>query len=138
MSGGMKAALRQKLLVISLLDDVAVLHDKNQVRIADRRQPVSDHKASAALHQLIHRPLDPMLRAGIDGARGLVQNHNGIVGQDRSRDGQKLLLSLSPLAIISLAILITFPNMTSCISQQNLKKEQHLQLLSSNHNFMIS
>ena len=39
----------------ALLDNGAVVHDENQIRIANRGQPVGDDEAGAALHQLVHR-----------------------------------------------------------------------------------
>ena len=53
--------------MVALLDDISVLHDKNQIRIANRRQPMGDDKARSALHQVIHCFLDLDLCSGING-----------------------------------------------------------------------
>ena len=48
---GIRAAGRQQLVVIALLDDIAVAHDQNQVGVADGREAVRDDKARTAFHQ---------------------------------------------------------------------------------------
>ena len=53
--------------MVALLDDISVLHDKNQIRIANRGQPMGNDKACSALHQVIHCFLDLDLCSGING-----------------------------------------------------------------------
>ena len=77
-----------------LLDDVSVIQDKDQIRIADGRQPVRDHKACPALHQTIHSALNQLLCTSIDGGGRLVQNQYTAVCKHRPRNGEKLFLSL--------------------------------------------
>ena len=43
-----EAVLRQKLLVLALLDDVPVLHNENHVRLADGREPDGTERGTAA------------------------------------------------------------------------------------------
>ena len=45
----------------ALLDNVAVVHDQNQVGIHDRRQAMRDHKARAPAHKRIHGTADGKL-----------------------------------------------------------------------------
>ncbi len=98
--GVVEAALGQQLLVAALLDDLAVAHHQNQVRIADGAQPVGHHKAGAALHELIEGLLDQHLRAGIDAGGRLVQNQHGRQGQHHTGDAQELLLSAADAVLI--------------------------------------
>ena len=59
--------LRKQLFMVALLDDISVLHDKNQIRIANRRQPMGDDEACSALHQVIHGFLDLDFGSCVDG-----------------------------------------------------------------------
>ena len=79
----------------ALLNNVAVAHDQNFIRIADGRQPVRNNKTRTAFHQAVHGGLDALLGAGIDAGCCFVQNQNAIVGQNRTGDGQQLLLALA-------------------------------------------
>ena len=78
----------------ALFYDVAVLHDKDHIRIAYGRQAVCDDKAGTSLHQVIHRFLDRHLCARINRRRRLVKNQDLIVCKNCSGDGEKLLLPL--------------------------------------------
>ena len=78
----------------ALLDHGAVLHDENEIRIADRGQPMGDDEARSALHQLVHRLLDVDFRPRIDAARRFIQNENRRVRQNGAGDRQQLLLTL--------------------------------------------
>ena len=69
-----KALLLEQFFVSALLYDVAVLHDKDHIRIAYGRQAVCDDKAGTSLHQMIHRFLDRHLCARINRRRRLVKN----------------------------------------------------------------
>ena len=73
----------------ALLDDIAVLHDQDQVRRADRRETMRDHERRTALHKVIHGPLDALLRARVDRARRLIENEHAPVRQDRARNREK-------------------------------------------------
>ena len=55
----------KKLLVCSLLDNVAVVHHEDEVGIADRRQAVGDDEARPPLHEVVHRLLDQDLSVGV-------------------------------------------------------------------------
>ena len=41
----------QKFPVVSLLDDIAVLHDENDIGFADGGEAVGDNETGSALHQ---------------------------------------------------------------------------------------
>ena len=73
-------------------DDVAVLHDEDEVGVFDRRQTVGDNEAGAVFRQLIHGALDEQLRARVDRAGRLVEDEHGRVLEHGAGDGQQLLL----------------------------------------------
>ena len=58
----------------ALLHNVSVVHNKNQIRIADGGKAVGDDKACAAFHQTDHGLLDQHLDAGIDRTGCFVEN----------------------------------------------------------------
>ena len=76
----------------ALLDDAALVHDDDAVRVADGREPVCDDKAGPALAQPRHRELNLHLGAGVDAAGRLVQDQHGSVGQEGTGNRQQLLL----------------------------------------------
>jgi hypothetical protein len=47
--------------VRALLDDLALLHDRDDVSIAYGRQPVSDYNSRAANHEVVKGRLDDVL-----------------------------------------------------------------------------
>ena len=77
----------------ALLDNVPVLHDKDDVRLADGGQAVGDDEARSALHHSGKRRLNVHLRARVDGACGLVENEHRRQAEHDTRDAKKLLLS---------------------------------------------
>src|SRR6266496_2971292 len=91
---GIEAAFRQQLLVGSLLDDTAVVHNKNQVRIPNGGEPVGYDKICPSLHQFAHRLLNQHLCSGIDATGCLIKNKDRRIGQDRTGNSQQLLLTL--------------------------------------------
>ena len=62
--------------------------------MADRRQTMRDDEGRPALHELLHRLLNQMLRTGIDRGGSLVEDQDRIVREQCTGDGQKLLLAL--------------------------------------------
>ena len=61
-----ETALAQQLVVRPLLDDLPVLEDDDQVGVANRREPVSNHERRSAREQRPERPLDLAFRADVD------------------------------------------------------------------------
>ena len=80
--------------MISLLNDISVLHHQDQICILNGRKSVGDNKAGPSLHQVIHSLLDLHFCSCINGRCGLIQNQDLIVCQDRSCNGKQLLLPL--------------------------------------------
>ena len=80
--------------MISLLDNVTVFHNQDQVCILDGRKSVRDHKACSALHQIVHGFLDTHFGSGIYRGGCLIQDQNLIIGKDCPGNSEKLFLSL--------------------------------------------
>ena len=74
-------------------DDIAVVHNEDEVGVFDRREPVRDDKGGAALHELVHRLLNLQLGARVDGACRLVQNEHRGVAHHRAGDRELLALT---------------------------------------------
>ena len=79
----------------ALLDNVAVIHDQDEVGIHDRRQTVRDHKARTPAHKRVHGTADGKLGARIHARRRLIQNENRRVVEQHARNGQQLALALT-------------------------------------------
>ena len=88
--------------MIAALDDAAMVEHHDHVRILDRREPVRDDEHRAPLHKLIHAALHERLRAGVDGACRLVEDHDRRIGHGRARDAQQLPLPLAQAAAVTL------------------------------------
>ena len=77
----------------AVLDDVALLHDQNEVGVADGGQTVGDDEAGAVFRQPVHGPLGDEFCPGVHGGGGLVQNEHGTVLDHGPGNGEQLLLS---------------------------------------------
>ena len=60
------AALLQQLQVPALLDDAAVAHDEDEVRLADGGQAVGDQERRAVAQQVVDGVLDKLLRLRVE------------------------------------------------------------------------
>ena len=61
-----EAALSHQCIMVTLLNDISILHDQNQIGIPDCLKAVRDNKARPSLHQIIHCLLNLRLSTGID------------------------------------------------------------------------
>ena len=86
--------------MISLLDDIAILHNKDQICIFDRRKSVCNNKACSALHQVVHCFLDLHFCSGIDRRCCLIKDQDLVVCKNCSCNGKKLFLSLRDIACL--------------------------------------
>ena len=84
----------------ALLDDPAVPHHQDHVRLTDRGEPVRNDKCRAPFHQLRKCILDLHLRPGINGRGRLVKNQHRRPAKHHAGNAQKLLLSLGQSAAI--------------------------------------
>src|SRR5659263_205685 len=90
---GVESVLCEQLLVSPLLDDRTMVHDKDVVSVSDGRETVGNDETGPPGHQLCHCFLDAYFRSGIDTACSLIENQDGRVCQDHTRDRQQLLLA---------------------------------------------
>lgn len=61
----------------ALLNNASMVHDYDDIRLANGGEAVGNHKACSALHQVCHGQLNRDLRTGIDAGRGFIQDENG-------------------------------------------------------------
>ena len=77
----------------ALLDDAAVAHDEDEVRLADGGQAVGDQERRAVAQQVVDGVLDKLLRLRVDGGRRLVEHEDARIGQHGARKGDQLLFA---------------------------------------------
>mmetsp|Transcript_20946 Transcript_20946/g.65401 ORF Transcript_20946/g.65401 Transcript_20946/m.65401 type:complete len:487 (+) Transcript_20946:20-1480(+) len=90
----------QQLAVGALLHDAALVHDEDPVALLDRGEAVCDHDGATCLvvlDHLVQGCLHHALSLGVQGARGLVQQHDRGLADDGAGDGQALLLAAAEL-----------------------------------------
>src|SRR2546425_4646184 len=90
---GVKAALAQELGMRALGDERAALQDDDAVGVLHRGEAVRDRQRGAALLQRLERALDHEFARGIQRTRGLVEQQDRAVGEQRPRDRQALALA---------------------------------------------
>ena len=84
------------------LHHFAPVHHHQPVGLAQGRQAVSDGDRGAPFHQVVERLLDFLLGFGIDRRRGLVEDQDARVDQQRSRNADALALAArQPLAALT-------------------------------------
>ena len=64
----------EQLTMASLLDDVAVFHDEDEVSVPDSGEAMGDDEASTLLAQVCHRLLNEHLGAGVHRTSGFVKD----------------------------------------------------------------
>ena len=69
-------------------DDPPIINHQHLVGVANGAQPMSDHKARAAPHQVEKRLLDVDFGARVDARCGLIQEKNAWISQNRPRDSK--------------------------------------------------
>ena len=74
-------------------DDLAAVEHDDFVRAHDGAQPLGDDEGRAALHQLVQRLLDEELGLRVHARRGVVEDEDARVHEQRARDGDALLLA---------------------------------------------
>ena len=63
-----------ELLVITMLDDITIYHNEDDVSILNSGQAVGDDKASPTHHELAESLLNQDFCSGIDGGSRLIQD----------------------------------------------------------------
>jgi len=95
-------ALRpQQLPVISFLNDISVLHDKDQVCVHDCGQPVGNDKACAVLHELSHSLPDLHLRPGVHAGGSLIKDQHCRITEHDPGDRKELTLPCGNIIRVS-------------------------------------
>ena len=92
------AAAADQLCPWAVLDDAALLHHQDAISLAQVAEPVGDEQQGAAaemLAQLLHQAA---FGVGIEGAGGLIEDHQAGVLQHHAGDGQALLLAAAQTA----------------------------------------
>jgi len=69
-------------LVRALFGQFAVLHDEDDVRVADRAETMGDDDGCSTLHQPAQGLHDGLLRDGVETGRRLVENQDRRVADD--------------------------------------------------------
>jgi hypothetical protein len=83
----------EELLMGATLDDAPLVDHDDQIRLADRRQPVRDDQAGAIGQQRFERGLDQLLVVTVERARRLVEDEDARVLEERARDREPLPLA---------------------------------------------
>lgn len=84
----------------SAFDDITLIHDKDEVRVADGGQAVGNDEARSAAREAIHRLLHEHLGSRIDRACGLVENYHRSIFDHCARNGQQLALACRKAAAV--------------------------------------
>src|SRR6476469_9019629 len=83
----------EQLLVFALLDDLAVLHDEDQVCVSDRRQAMGDDEAGSVGPEGRHSVLYEQLGARVYRRGRLIENQQRWLSDERPSDREQLLFT---------------------------------------------
>src|SRR5206468_3876264 len=84
---------REQLVFAAALDDLSVLDDEDLVGPPNRREAVGDDDRRAALQEPVERLLDQYLCRAVDVRRGLVEDEDARICQQRACDRDELPLA---------------------------------------------
>ena len=73
---GVNSSKVKQFLVITSLHNLAMMHDKNLIGVANSTQPVGDDKTGTVRHQSLQGFLDQFFRRRIDTGSSLIQNQD--------------------------------------------------------------
>ena len=82
----------------SAFDNVSFMNDEDTIRFPNRAQTVSDDKAGAASHEMLHGFLDVHFGAGIDTACSFIKDQDRRISQYGAGNGEQLPLPLAKIA----------------------------------------
>src|SRR5581483_4315904 len=77
----------------SRLDDAAIVHHDDEIRVANRAQAVSDDQRRAPFEDAIEILLDCPLALVVQSAGGFVEDEDARIAEERAGDGDALSLS---------------------------------------------
>jgi hypothetical protein len=81
----------------SLFDDDAAIEHEDLVGRSNRRKAVRDDEHGPPAHELLHRILDDGLALAVEAGRRLVEQKDGRIGEDGTRNGYTLALTSGEL-----------------------------------------
>ena len=96
------AALVVKFRVGSALDDLAVLHNEDEIGVANRRKAMGDREDRAIRHELYKRVLHQLLGYRIERTRRLVENEDRGLADGSASDVEELPLTLREVGTVTL------------------------------------
>ena len=74
-----ESSRRKQGLMVAPFDDPSLAQDKDEIGAANSRQAVGDHQHGAPAPEAPHSLLHQALGIGVEGARRLVENEDGMV-----------------------------------------------------------
>ena len=87
------AVRRIKFVMSTAFDNLAMIHDKDEIGMPDRRETVSNGEDRAVLHEIRERVLHKPFGHGVKGACRLVKDEYGRIAEDCARDCDPLTLT---------------------------------------------
>ena len=82
-----------EFVMFALFNDNPVFDDRNNVRVANRGQPVCHHNGGSVHHHAVKCLLNDVLRLGVESACGLIKEQNSGVLHNSPGYGDPLFLS---------------------------------------------
>lgn len=77
----------------ALLDHPSAVENEDAIGVPDCAEPVGDGNGGSTFGRLVERRLHELFRGRVEGGRGLVQQQDLWVAEQRSSDGEALLLT---------------------------------------------
>ncbi len=91
--GAVEGTLPDELLVRADVDNAALVEDSDAIGEVQRGAAVGYQERRAALHDHAQGGVDPLFHLGVDGARGVVEDEDARVGEDRPGERHPLALT---------------------------------------------
>lgn len=82
----------------SLLSNLPILHNSNQIRVLDRGKTVRDGDGRTATNGTVEGFLDELFGIGVEGGGGFVEKEEGRVADEGAGNGDSLFLATGELA----------------------------------------
>jgi hypothetical protein len=106
---GVESLFLQQLFVISLLYNMTIPHDEDQIRLLNGGKAMGHNEGGSALHHGIEGLLDPDFRTGINRGGCLIQEQHGRQAEHHPSNAKQLLLTLGEItATLGNYCIITF------------------------------
>ena len=89
-----------QLLMRAFRDNAAFVKHDNAIRIAHRAQAMRDDEAGAAFHGGVERRQDLRLGLGVHGGGRIIENQDGGIKDQSTREGEALTLTAGQVATV--------------------------------------